>query len=264
MRRRLRLWLVVSALTLAHPSAALAQNGYSFIDAERSATRYALATARPRLACAELLAATPSSTIVAAERIAGADGLPEHCRISGLLAPEIRFEINLPSAWNRRFYMFGNGGFAGETPAAGSRPHLRAAALLHGFATASTDTGHDATSEPLATFATSEQKRIDYAFRAVHLTAVEGKRITAAYYGQFPAYSYWDGCSTGGRQGLISAQRFPGDFDGIVAELLCWRSWTRSPRASGTAWYWPKRPYRLRSCGWSVRPSMRAAMPKTE
>jgi Tannase and feruloyl esterase len=177
-----------------------------------------LGPARPQAACADLSAlSTGSSTIVAAEAIAGTDGVPEHCRISGLIAPQIRFEIDLPSAWNRRFYMYGNGGFAGETPAAGSRLRLRAAALLHGFATASTNTGHDASSEPLATFATSEQKRIDYAFRAVHLTAVEGKRIAAAYYGRFPDYAYWDGCSTGGRQGLISAQRFPGDFDGIVA-----------------------------------------------
>ena len=136
---------------------------------------------------------------------------------AGWLRHRIRFEINLPSAWNRRFYMYGNGGFAGETPATGSRPYLRAVALLHGFATASTNTGHDATSEPLAAFATSQQKRIDYAFRAVHLTAGEGKRIAAAYYGRFPAYAYWDGCSTGGRQELISARRFPGDFDGIVA-----------------------------------------------
>jgi Tannase and feruloyl esterase len=219
MRARLRPWPVLSALTLLHPTAsALAQNGYSFIDAEHAATAYALAAARPQAACADLSAlSTASSTILAAETIAGADGVPEHCRVSGLIAPQIRFEVNLPSVWNRRFYMFGNGGFAGETPATGSRPSLRAAALLRGFATASTNTGHDATSEPLATFATSEQKRIDYAFRAVHLTAGEGKRIAAAYYGRFPAYSYWDGCSTGGRQGLISAQRFPGDFDGIVA-----------------------------------------------
>jgi hypothetical protein len=104
-----------------------------------------LGPARPQAACADLSAlSTGSSTIVAAEAIAGTDGVPEHCRISGLIAPQIRFEIDLPSAWNRRFYMYGNGGFAGETPAAGSRLRLRAAALLHGFATASTNTGHDA------------------------------------------------------------------------------------------------------------------------
>ena len=96
MRGRLRLWLILSALTLAHASAsALAQNGYSFIDAERSATRYALAPARPQAACADLSAvSTGSSTIVAAEAIAGTDGVPEHCRISGLIAPQIRFEID--------------------------------------------------------------------------------------------------------------------------------------------------------------------------
>ena len=83
----------------------------------------------PQAACADLSAlSTASSTIVTAETIAGTDGVPEHCRISGLIAPQIRFEINLPSAWNRRFYMYGNGGFAGETPATDSRPYLRAAA----------------------------------------------------------------------------------------------------------------------------------------
>jgi feruloyl esterase len=143
--------------------------------------------------------------------------VPEHCRITGVIAPEVRFEVNLPAAWNRRFYMHGNGGFAGETPETGARPRYRAAALRNGFVTASTNTGHDAATEPVASFATSAQKRIDYAFRAVHLTATEGKRIAAAYYGRPPAYAYWDGCSTGGRQGLISAQRFPADFDGIVA-----------------------------------------------
>ena len=125
--------------------------------------------------------------------------------------------MNLPANWNRRFYMHGNGGFAGEAPEFGARPVVRANALKQGFAVAQTNTGHDATAEPLASFAVSYQKRIDYAFRAVHLTAVEAKRIAAAYYGRDAAYAYWDGCSTGGRQGLISAQRFPQDFDGIVA-----------------------------------------------
>ena len=149
--------------------------------------------------------------------VPAADGVPEHCRVSGMIQPEIRFELNLPTKWNRRFYMHGNGGFAGEAPEFGSRPMIRANALKQGFAVAQTNTGHDATAEPLASFAVSYQKRVDYAFRAVHMTAVEAKRIAAAYYGRAASYSYWDGCSTGGRQGLISAQRFPHDFDGIVA-----------------------------------------------
>src|SRR5262249_38747651 len=97
------------------------------------------------------------------------------------------------------------------------------AGLRKGFATASTDTGHDAAKEPLATFAksgpdnpNSDRKVIDFGYQAVHETAVVAKKIIQAYYGEAPRYSYWVGCSTGGRQGLSEAQRFPGDFDGLV------------------------------------------------
>jgi len=208
---------VLAALALM-PASALAQNGYSFTDASESMVRYGVSATQAAMSCASVPSlATAETTIVSARLVPAADGVPEHCRVTGLIQPEIRFEVNLPSNWNRRFYMHGNGGFAGETPEFGPRPLYRANALKMGFATAQTNTGHDAVAEPLATFALSYQKRVDYAFRAVHLTAVETKRIVAAYYARAAAYSYWDGCSTGGRQGLISAQRFPEDFDGIVA-----------------------------------------------
>lgn len=200
------------------PGTALAQNGYSFTEAATSTVRYGVASAKPAMACAAVAGlATADTTIISVRVVPAADGVPEHCRVSGLIAPEIRFEVNLPASWNRRFYMSGNGGFAGETPETGPRPAYRANALRQGFATATTNTGHDAAAEPIASFAANYQKRVDYAFRAVHLTATEAKRIAGAYYGRAPAFSYWDGCSTGGRQGLISAQRFPQDFDGIVA-----------------------------------------------
>jgi len=80
----------------------------------------------------------------------------------------------------------------------------------------STNTGHDAVTEPLGTFALDSQKLIDYAYRAVHVSAVTAKRIIQSYYDGTLRRSYFDGCSTGGRQGLMSAQRFPDDFDGIV------------------------------------------------
>lgn len=208
---------VLAALVLM-PAAAVAQNGQSFSDAARSAVRYSVASTSAAMTCASVPGlATADTTIISARLMPEADGVPEHCRVTGLIQPEIRFEVNLPSSWNRRFYMHGNGGFAGETPEFGPRPLYRANALKQGFATASTNTGHDAVAEPLAIFALSYQKRVDYAFRAVHLTAVEAKRIVAAYYARAASYAYWDGCSTGGRQGLISAQRFPQDFDGIVA-----------------------------------------------
>ena len=208
---------VLAAVALI-PASAFAQNGYSFTDAANSAVRYGAAATKPAMACAAVQSlATAETTIVSARAVPAADGVPEHCRVTGLIQPEVRFEVNLPANWNRRFYMHGNGGYAGETPEFGARPMVRANALKQGFATAQTNTGHDAGAEPLGTFAASYQKRVDYAFRGVHMTATEAKRVAAAYYGRAAAYSYWDGCSTGGRQGLISAQRFPQDFDGIVA-----------------------------------------------
>ena len=209
--------VTLSAIGLAAPAAA--QNGYSFSDAARSVTAYSRATVRPQMACRDLLGMTdPDMAIVSAEIIPAADGVPEHCRVNGLLAPEIRFQVNLPAFWNRRFYMNGNGGFAGESPEAPNRAALRATALRHGFVSATTNTGHDAAQEPLATFGERNyQKVVDYAFRAVHLTAVTSKTIATRYYDRPVAYSYWDGCSTGGRQALMEAQRFPADFDGIVA-----------------------------------------------
>ncbi len=212
-----RLKGALAALALI-PAAALAQNTYSFIDADKSAVHYNLTPARPTMACAGVAhLAWASMTVLSARTVPAADGVPEHCRVSGLIVPEVRFELNLPANWNRRFYMHGNGGFAGEAPEFGPRPMVRANALKQGFATVQTNTGHDADAEPLASFAADYAKRVDYAFRAVHMTVVEAKKIVSAYYGRAPAYSYWDGCSTGGRQGLISAQRFPDDFDGVLA-----------------------------------------------
>jgi hypothetical protein len=211
--------LVAALVVLGVAGPAAAQNGFSFTDAARSAAGYSRATVRPQMACRDLLGATDMDvSIVSAEVVAAADGVPEHCRVNGLMAPEIRFQLNLPAVWNRRFYMNGNGGFAGESPETVPRAALRATALRHGFVTATTNTGHDATQEPLATFAERNyQKLVDYAFRAVHLTAVTAKAMAARYYDRPVAFAYWDGCSTGGRQALMEAQRFPADFDGIVA-----------------------------------------------
>jgi feruloyl esterase len=147
-----------------------------------------------------------------------AGAAPEHCRVTGLLAPEIAFEVSLPAKWNGRFYMIGNGGHAGESLEAATRVEQRNAALAAGFAFAQTNTGHDASKETGASFVMSNpQKAIDYAYRAVHLTAQTAKAITKEYYGKAVSRAYWNSCSNGGRQGLIEAQRFPDDFDGIVA-----------------------------------------------
>jgi hypothetical protein len=219
MERRRSGSIIVAALAvLAVVAPAAAQNRYSFVDAAKSPLNFSKATVKPQIACPDVRSLVSGGmTIGAVEIVAAAEGVPEHCRVTGTIAPEIHFEVNLPAAWNRRFYMSGNGGFAGEVSDSPPRAAMRAAALRQGFVTATTNTGHDATKEPLASFAVDPQKVTDYAFRAVHLTALTAKGIATRYYDRPVAYSYWDGCSTGGRQALISAQRFPGDFDGIVA-----------------------------------------------
>ena len=193
-----------------------AQNGSQFRDWKNSALADA-AQVKPRGSCAALVELTGYEfSVTTAVVVPASSDAPEHCRVSGLIQPEIRFEVSLPAVWNGRLYMFGNGGYAGEALDATGRVTTAKRALARGFAAAQMNTGHDASVEPLGTFAASPQKLVDYAYRGVHVTALTARRIAQAYYGAAPRRSYFDGCSTGGRQGLISAQRFPDDFDGIV------------------------------------------------
>jgi Tannase and feruloyl esterase len=141
--------------------------------------------------------------------------LPAHCRVQAVLKPSadshIEMEVWLPAEnWNGKFQAVGNGGWAGII----SYPAL-ASALQEGYATASNDTGHKGGN---AIFAIGHpEKLIDFAYRAVHEMTVQSKSIVSAYYGRAPRLSYWNGCSTGGRQGLMSAQKYPDDFDAILA-----------------------------------------------
>ena len=130
------------------------------------------------------------------------------------------------SGWNGKFEAVGNGGWAGTI----SYPAM-AQALARGYATTSTDTGH---STPGASFAFGHpEKLIDYAYRSEHEMTVKAKAVINAFYGNAPTRSYFNGCSTGGRQALIEASRFPDDFDGIIAgaaanpktHLDTWRIW---------------------------------------
>jgi feruloyl esterase len=144
--------------------------------------------------------------------------LPAHCRIAAVLTPSsdsrIEMEVWLPLAevWNGKFEAVANGGWAGTIST-----RSMAMAVKEGYATASNDTGHKGTGADASFAAGHPEKLRDFADRAVHETAVTTKAIIAAFYGNGPKLSYWNGCSTGGRQGLVSAQRYPEDFDGIVA-----------------------------------------------
>ena len=131
----------------------------------------------------------------------------------GAIPPGIAYHVQLPlpDNWNGRFLKYGDGTKDGDLDYADHR-------LAEGYAVANSNMGHDAGAEPGAWFAfDNRQAEIDFGYRAVHLTANAGKAVVAAYYERPATRSYFEGCSTGGREGLIEAQRFPNDFDGIVA-----------------------------------------------
>ena len=189
-----------------------------FANAKSSLAGYTAANTAPQKACERLSAFTGEGILsIAARVVAATPDTPQHCRVTGVITPEVAFEVNLPDRWNGRFYMTGNGGLAGDaldTPANADRT----AGLSNGFVHARTNTGHDSRKEPSGTFALSNpQKAVDYAYRAVHVTADTAKKIANDYYGRPITFSYWNSCSNGGRQGLLEAQRYPDDFDGIVA-----------------------------------------------
>jgi len=141
--------------------------------------------------------------------------LPAVCRVGLTAAPtddsDIKIEVWLPAAnWNGKFQAVGNGGWAGTIPYA-----AMAAAIERGYAAAGTDTGHSTTG---ASFALGHPEKLaDYAHRSLHEMAVHAKAVVNAYYGSTPQLSMWNGCSTGGNQGLTLASMYPEDFDAIIA-----------------------------------------------
>jgi feruloyl esterase len=145
--------------------------------------------------------------------------VPAYCRVQMILKPSsdslIEAAMFLPiENWNGKLQVVGNGGWAGTV----SYPQM-AAALREGYATASNDTGHRANDNGGGgMFGLDHPEKItDFAYRAMHETVVKAKLITAAFYGTAPKYSYYNGCSTGGRQGIVEATRFPEDFDAVAA-----------------------------------------------
>lgn len=134
-----------------------------------------------------------------------------HCKVTGVIGTEIRFEVLLPDTWNRRFAMGGGGGFVGSVQ------NQVVEVVNRGYATAGTDTGHQAPGLQAGWALDNPERQINYGFLGVHRTSEVAKAIVRAYYGSDSAYAYFLGCSNGGRQALMEAQRFPADFDGIVS-----------------------------------------------
>jgi feruloyl esterase len=182
------------------------------------------AASRSPAACTGLASLViPRGTVTVAETVPTADNSSPisllapraFCRVAATLTPssdsEIKIEVWMPvTEWNRKLVAVGNGAFSGAIAYAAMRNML-----ARGYAAASTDTGHEGGS---ASFALGHPEKLtDFGWRAVHEMTVAAKQIIAAYYESGPRFAYWNGCSAGGRQGMKEAQRFPADYDGIIA-----------------------------------------------
>jgi feruloyl esterase len=221
--RNLAYFVASGALLHAGPAFAMQpQNAVSSGGADPEAAACAALSGLPLGGGSSVIAASavPAGSLRISDRLT-VPNLPAFCRVQGISRPSadsnIRFEVWLPrpAAWNQRFLSTGEGGFAGQLQY--GRSGLDAALdenLRRGFATASTDTGHETAD---LHFAVGHPERgIDYLLRAKHLTTVAAKEIIAGYYGRPPVHSYFNSCSNGGREGLIEAELYPDDFDGLI------------------------------------------------
>ena len=151
------------------------------------------------------------------------EGLPELCAIHVEVPSSSNssygFGLFLPKQWNERFLAVGNGGFAG-----GVNWLDMGSGVQYGFAVMSTDTGHNSTAGDISWALNAPETVIDWGYRAMHGSVVMAKTITKAYYGCGLKYSYYSGCSTGGRQGIRDIQLYPDDFNGVLAGAAAW--WT--------------------------------------
>jgi len=162
----------------------------------------------------EITAAEQRASGTIDERFRPPTPLPAHCRLAAVLTPRadsrIGMEIWMPTQWNGKFLALGNGGWAGSISFS-----AMASGLAAGYAVASNDTGHTGGS---ASFAVGHRdKVVDFAWRSMHEMTVIAKQVIEIFYERAPSHSYYQGCSTGGRQGMMEAQMFPADFDAIIA-----------------------------------------------
>ncbi|MFI6532031.1 tannase/feruloyl esterase family alpha/beta hydrolase [Nonomuraea sp. NPDC050547] len=207
--------------------------------------------------CAALMNATVTdTTITRATTVTATTSVPEHCLVDAYVTTpgdatvpsnRVNFRLGLPAAWNSDFYFQGVGGLAGHIVPFDE-------GLRRGYASAATDTGHQGAS-PLGhpeldgRWALGNRpKQIDYAYRGVHVSTVAAKAITAIHYGRDTRKAIFNGCSNGGRQGLMEVQRYPADYDGVIAEgpafaagdtFLRWISQAQAQLATSGSWLSP-------------------------
>ena len=198
-------WL--AALAFVGPAGAQVQAGAAASDAGIEAACAALPS--------EDFAAVPDAPtqVTAARFVPASPRQPAHCEVQAYVSPHIGFELRLPARdWNGKFAHVGCGGFCGVIFPTGCD-----AVLGRGYACVATDMGHKSTVLDAKWAYDNLQAEIDFAYRATHVVTLAGKAITERFFGKAPRRAYFVGCSTGGRQGMVEAQRFPWDYDGIVS-----------------------------------------------
>lgn len=206
---RIRIGLMLAALGLWVGAGQASPPPRAAVDAKLKAVMSCAALASEDFTS---LAEAPSA-ITSTREVPASEGASAYCDVTGYVQPQIGFEVRLPlSTWNGRYFQAGCGGVCGviriddcEGPLAG------------GFAVAAENMGHVGTMLGPALWASDLRERVDYGKRSTHVTAVIAKAIIERFYGRRPAYSYFRGCSTGGREGLSEAQHYPADFDGIIS-----------------------------------------------
>jgi feruloyl esterase len=206
----------VSLLVSAGVSALAAGLGGLAISA---APQAALAAAAPDACAAMAAPGSLEQTTVSAARMVAADsakGTPAFCEVTAVISPapgsSIGVVYRLPDGWNGKLLGLGGGGWAGNV-----RIEAASEGLARGYATLQTDGGHATTGPWDTAWASNPESVTDFAWRAIHLMTVVGKQAAAKYYGKAQSRAYYQGCSTGGRQGLMEVQRFPDDYDGVIA-----------------------------------------------
>jgi feruloyl esterase len=181
-----------------------------------------LSVVPPAMACADLMSAEiampPDATLrVTSATLVEDSAAAPYCRVLGVIAPEVKIEVRLPvKTWTQRFLMTGCGGLCGNLNIRVSNASGCAPAENGELALASTDMGHSGGMD--GSWAAGHPERIiDFAYRGIHVTAIAAKTIIGKFYGRQPRFSYFAGCSDGGREALMEAERYPEDFDGITA-----------------------------------------------
>lgn len=202
------------------PAAALAQEAPGTSACAALATKSIAAHAKITSAHEVARSATPESPFAGGTALPSGDRLelPAYCEVSAVITPVAGSRIGVvyrlpePRHWNGKLLGLGGGGWAGNVTMGTAAP-----GLASGYATAQTDAGHAASTVWDTSWAKNPQSIVDFSYRAVHLMTSVGKALVTRYYGHEQSEAYFQGCSTGGRQALMEAQRFPGDYDGIIA-----------------------------------------------